>query len=307
MPRYFRDFRLQIGRAGQQGWEVVPPLRITFEVQKDTDEDPNFHTVRVYNLTHDRRREFEEKDLRLRLYAGYRDEDGPVLCAAGTIVDAYSYHDGPEVVTELRVADGYAEIRDTAVSLGYSAGVSSATILRDIAKQMGLPLNLGQDVPERTWSNGFSYYGAARTALHKVTAGAGAQWSVQNNELQVIANGGVTRRQGFVISADSGLIGYPQRTHENAREKAKVTDKTTGKDVRLVSAKQQRYGYKVTSLLLPTVVPGDLVKLESFGVDGWYRVEGLTHNGDSEGGDWQTEMQLVERNAPPKNDKRKKK
>lgn len=303
MPRFSRDYRLLIGPAGRSGIEVVPPIRVTFDVQKDTEEDPNFHTVKIFNLSPDQQREIESRDLRMRLYAGYAEEDGPVLMAAGTVIDAYTYHDGPDVITEIRVADGYAEIRDSAVSLGYAAGVSSGTILRDVAKQMGLPLILGEDVPARTWSGGFSYYGAARTALHKVVAGTGAEWSVQNGELQVIAKRGVTRRPGVVLAADSGLIGYPQRTHEAAREKAKVTDKTTGKDARIVSAKQQRYGWKVTSLLLPTLNPGDMVKLESVSTQGWYRVESLTHAGDSGDGDWQTELQLVEPGAPRKNAK----
>lgn len=304
MPRFDRAYRLLVGRAGAEGTEVTSPLRITFDVEKSTSEEPNVHKIRVYNLAPDRRREFEAKDLRARLYAGYREEDGPLLMAAGTIVDAHSYFDGPDVVTQLNVADGYAEIRDTAVTLGYSSGVTSATILREVAQQMGLPLLLGEDVPERSWDNGFSFYGPARAALHKVVQGAGAEWSIQNQELQIVAKRGVTRRQGFVLAADSGLIGHPQRTSENAREKAKVKDLTTGDDARLVSAKQQRHGWKVQSLLLPTLNPGDLVISESRSFQGVWRVESLQHTGDSEGGDWQTEMQLVDRNAESKGNKK---
>jgi hypothetical protein len=303
MPRFNRTYRLLVGRAGRVGIEVTHPLRVTFDVEKNAAEEPNVHTIKIFNLQPDRRREFEEKDLRVRLYAGYAEEDGALLMAAGTVVDAFSYYDGPNVVTELRVADGYAEIRDTAVTLGYSEGVVSSAILRDLAGQMGLPLLLGEDVPERSWTNGFSFYGPARAALHKVAAGTGAEWSIQNQELQVVAKRGVTRRQAFVLASDSGLVGYPERTSENAREKAKVKDLTTGNDARLVSARQQRQGWRVTSLLLPTINPGDLVKMESRTVTGFWRAESVHHQGDSDGGDWQTELQLVDRNAPPKKKK----
>lgn len=307
MSRFDRVYRLQVGRAGQQGIEITAPLRITFDVEKDTEEEPNFHQIRIYNLKPENRREMEQKDMRVRLYAGYAEEDGALLMAAGAVVDAFTYYDGPNVVTELRVADGFVEIRDSAVSLGYAPGVTSATILRDLARQMGLPLLLGEDVPERSWANGFSFYGAARAALHKVTAGSGAEWSVQNQELQVLQRKGVTRRQAVVLAADSGLIGYPSRTHENAREKAKVKDLDTGQDKRLVSAKQQRHGWKVESLLLPTINPGDLVKLESRteAATAFWRVDSIKHHGDTDGGDWQTELQLVDRNAPPKPKKKK--
>ncbi len=307
MSRFDRVYRLVVGRTGEPALVVEPPLRIVFDIEKDTEEEPNFHKIQVYNLKPEHRREFERKDTRLVLYAGYAEEEGALLMAAGSVVDAFTFFDGPNVCTELRVADGYIEIRDTAVSLGYGPGVASSTILRDLAGKMGLPLLLGEDVPERTWSGGFSFYGAARTALHKVTAGSGAEWSIQNQELQVIAKRGVTRREAVVLAADSGLIGYPERTHENAREKAKVTDQTTGKDARLVSAKQQRHGWRVTSLLLPTVNPGDVVKLESRtdAATGFWRVENVKHNGDSDGGDWQTELQLVDRNTPPKPKKKR--
>jgi hypothetical protein len=305
MSRFNRVYRLLVGRAGRTGVEVTHPLRITFDVEKNAAEEPNVHTIRIFNLQPDRRREFEENDLRVRLYAGYAEEDGALLMAAGTVVDAFSFFDGPDVVTELRVADGYAEIRDTAVSLGYAEGVVSSAILRELAGQMGLPLLLGEDVPERSWANGFSFYGPARAALHKVVAGTGAEWSIQNQELQVVAKRGVTRRQAFVLAADSGLVGYPERTSENAREKAKVKDLTTGNDARLVSARQQRQGWRVTSLLLPMINPGDLVKMESRTVTGFWRAESVHHQGDSDGGDWQTELQLVDRNAPPKDPQRK--
>lgn len=307
MSRFDRTFRLLVGRVGPDGLEITPPMRITFEVEKDTEEEPNFHKIQIFNLNPEHRRELEQTDMRVLLYAGYAEEDGALPMAAGAVVDTHTFYDGPNVVTELRVADGFIELRDSAVSLGYGPGVMSSTIQRDIAKQMNLPLLLGEDVPDRSWANGFSYYGSARTAMHKVSAGAGAEWSIQNQQMQVIAKQGVTRRQAIVLAADTGMLGYPERTHENAREKATVTDKTTGKDQRLVSAKRQRYGWKIKSLLLPTVSPGDLVKIESRteAATGFWRVEKVTHNGDSAGGDWQTELQVVSRDEPPKPKKKK--
>jgi hypothetical protein len=133
-----------------------------------------------------------------------------------------------------------------------------------------------------------------------VVQGTGLEWSIQNQTLQVIAKRGTTKRQAIVLAADSGLIGYPERMREGAREKARVKDERTGKRANLVSAAQQRDGWRVKSLLLPQINPGDLVKLESRSTEGFYRAESVKHTGDSEGGDWQTELELVDRNAPPK-------
>ncbi|CAG9173052.1 phage protein [Cupriavidus respiraculi] len=300
MARFNRDYRLQLGKAGQQGVEIRPPIRITFDITKDASEQPNPYKIRIYNLKPDTRRALEEPDVRCLLYAGYAEEDGPVLLAAGAVTFGHTFYDGPDVVTELDVRDGYVEIRDTAVSLGYGPGARASMIIRDIAKQMGLPLVMPDNAPDRVWQNGFSFYGAARQALHKVVQGTGLEWSTQNQTLQVVAKRGTTMRTTVALAADSGLIGYPERTREGAREKARVRDERTGDRANLVSAAQQRNGWRVRSLLLPQINPGDLVKLESRTTEGFYRAESVKHVGDSEGGDWQTELELVDRYAPPK-------
>lgn len=302
MPRFNRDYRLLVGPPGQQGIEIRPPLRLTFDISKDASEDPNEIKIRVWNLKQDTRDALVEPDNVAVLYAGYAEEDGPLLMAYGTILQGWTYFDGPDVITELDVLDGYAEIRDTVVSLGYGAGIQARTIIADIARQMGLRLVMADDVPNRSWQNGFSYYGAARVALHKVVHGTGLEWSIQNGELQIVPRRGTTKRQAFVLSADSGLIGHPERMRQGAREKARVQDQRTGDNRNIVSARQQVDGWRVTSLLLPTLNPGDLVKLESRTVEGWFRVDALRHTGDIGGaGDFITELELVDRNATPRN------
>jgi len=300
MARFDRVYRLLVGKPNQKGIEVMQPIRITFDISKDAEEEPNDHTIRIYNLAADTRRALEEPGLRCVLYAGYAEEGGPLLMASGSVVFAYTKFEQPDVVTELIVKDGYTEVRDTAISIGLGPGAQASSIIREIARQMGLPLVMADDVPDRRWQQGFSFYGAARTALHKVTQGTGLEWSIQNQQLQVVQRGGTTRRQAVVLAADTGLLGYPERTREAAREKAKVKDERTGDDVNLVSARQQRDGWRVNSLLLPMINPGDLVKLESRTVEEFLRVDALRHTGDSAGGDWQTELQLVDRYAPPK-------
>lgn len=300
MARFNRVYRLLVGHAGKPGTEILPPIRITFDIEKDASEQPNPHKIRIYNLAPATRKAIEEPDLRCVLYAGYAEEDGPILMASGAVTFAYTFFEPPDVVTELEVHDGYIEIRDTAVSLGYGPGATAGLIIRDIAKQMGLPLIMANDVPDRAWQNGFSFYGPARQALHKVVQGTGLEWSIQNQTLQVVPKRGTTLRQAVVLAADSGLIGYPERTREAAKEKARVKDERTGNRANLVSAEQQRDGWRVRSLLLPQVNPGDLVKLESRSTNGFYRAESVKHTGDSDGGDWQTELALVDRNAPVK-------
>ncbi|MGE8565470.1 MAG: baseplate hub protein [Achromobacter sp.] len=311
MARFDRVYRLLVGKDGGQGLEIVPPIRLTFDIAKTAAEEPNDAKITLYNLAAQTRRTLEEPGLRCVLYAGYAEEGGPLLMASGSIVYAYTRYNQPDVVTELTVKDGYIEVRDTAVSIGLGPGARASDIIRDIARQMGLPLLMADDAPDRRWEQGFSFYGAARTALHKVTQGTGLEWSIQNQQLQVVQRLGTTRRQAVVLAVDTGLLGQPERTRAAASEKAKAkapgqaggaaaaaAPAAAAKAAKPASGQQQRDGWKVKSLLLPTISPGDLVKLESRSVVAFQRAETVRHTGDSEGGDWQTELALVDPNPP---------
>ncbi|WP_417222532.1 phage protein [Achromobacter spanius] len=306
MARFDRVYRLLVGKTGGQGLEIVPPIRMTFDIAKTAAEESNDAKITVYNLAAQTRRTLEEPGLRCVLYAGYAQEGGPLLMASGSIVYAYTRYDQPNVVTELTVKDGYVEVRDTAISIGLGPGARASDIIRDIARQMGLPLIMADDAPDRRWEQGFSFYGAARTALHKVTQGTGLEWSIQNQQLQVVQRLGTTRRQAVVLAVDTGLLGQPERTRAAASEKAKSKAKAPGQagvaapagTAKPASGQQQRDGWKVKSLLLPTISPGDLVKLESRSVEAFQRAETVRHTGDSEGGDWQTGLTLVDPHPP---------
>lgn len=296
MARFDRVYRLLVGRPGQKGVEIAPPLRVKFEVSKDTGEAPNQIRISVWNLSPHTREAIVEPDNVVALYAGYAQEEGALLLAYGTVVHGASSFEGAEIVTELEVLDGFTQIRDSVVSLGCGAGAQARLIIEDVAYQMDLPLVMAQDIPDRVWQNGFSFYGAARVALHKVVQGSGLEYSIQNGELQVIERCGTTPRKGFVLSSESGLLGNPERIRQSAKEKAVSKGGAPAR-----SERQQADGWRVTSLLLPSLNPGDLVKLESRQVQDWFRVESLKHTGDWNGsGHWQTTIELLDRHAAPK-------
>ena len=115
----------------------------------------------------------ERANTRCVLKVGYFEEGGPVECYQGDVYFAFCKYEGPNVVTELELGEGAKAIRDSMVSLGYGKGVSSTQAIRDVAGKMGLALNMPSDVPERTWENGLSFHGPARSALDKITHGTG--------------------------------------------------------------------------------------------------------------------------------------
>lgn len=288
-----RTYRLVVGEAGKKGLEIAPPFHIEFSVEKTAKEDPNKCQVKIYNLKPDTRRALEKPDAFAVLYAGYGENAGAVVLAAGAVIECITVFDGQNVVTALELADGWVELRDCYVSLGYAAGVSAHAVIRDIARQMGLVLEMAADLPDHVWQHGFSHHGAARIALGKATAAAGLAWSIQNQVLRVVKKHGTTPRRAVVLAADSGLVGFPERFAQAATGKAAKGKGEKG------AVEKKRYGWKVKSLLLPQVNPSDVLKLESKQVNGFFRVESVKHSGGFDGGDWVSEFELFDLNEPP--------
>lgn len=286
-----RVYKLIVGKAGGQGFEVED-LRITFDIQKTVKKTPNTGSIKVWNLKKETRSELEKEDTKVILHAGYKEDAGPLLIFSGGVTHAWSKIEGPDIITEFELGDGTQEMRDTTISVGYAGKVKSKTVLADVAKKMGLPLTMPSNIPEREWAHGLSYYGHATGLLNKVVQGTGLEWSVQNGNLQVLEKGMVTTRQGIELAVDSGLIHSPERI-----KKAKTSTKKAKKD------KPDYEGWNIKTLLMPTINPGDRVKLTSRFVTGVFRVHEIKHNGDSHSGDWISEMKVVDPAAPLSDEK----
>lgn len=265
-------------------------LRIDFDIDKDLTQQTNKSAVKIYNLTDETRKKLEVADLVCSLEVGYAEDIGLRRIFYGSVTHATTRREGPDKITELEMSDGQIAIRDTVVSLGYAAGVGGAKIVDDVAVQMGLITQIATDVEFASYPAGFSFVGKGRECLDKVMAATGATWSIQNNVLQVIMNGGTTNNQTLVFSPASGLVGSPERIIKTVKR----PDETKKKRKVKKEKREKKAGWKVKTLLTPTISPGDSVRVESSTVTGWFRVESLKHSGDSHGRDWYTEHELVE-------------
>lgn len=298
MSRFGRVFSLIIGEGGKQGLEI-DNLRCNFDIVKNVSKNPNRSRIRIYNLSPDNRKLLESPDIRCVFKAGYYEEDGPLEVYQGDVALVFSTYDRADVITEIQLGEGFKAIRDSMISLSYKEGVTSKKVLQDIAAKMKLTLSMPNDVPTRTWQNGLAFHGAGRQGLDKICAATGLSWSIQAGALQVIRSGGTTNRTVFDLSADSGLIGSPERTRQGKQEVAidpedKDAQKLLKARSRQITATQEEDGWRIRSLLLPTLLPADRVKLSSRTVQGVFVINDLRHFGDTHQGDWITELKIVD-------------
>lgn len=270
-------------------------LKINFSIEKDTTKESNKAKLEIYNLSESSRTAIEVADNEVEIYAGY--EDGAVLCFRGTVTYGYTKDSGTECITSLDLADGTVALRDSYCSLSYAPNTSAKTIIQRCATEMGVPVVYGDDVGElENYKNGFSFIGQAPECLTEVCNALGLSWSIQNNILNIILAGGTATNRGLVFSAQSGLVGLPERIVQAEYKSNKTTPKRKAKQKEKKEEPRKKAGWRIETLLVPSVNPGDMVKVESKIVTGWFRVEKVRHNGDYNGQRWSSEMDLTEVN-----------
>lgn len=292
MPRFNRVYNLIVGHKGDPNATSITNLRVSFDIDKTITPWPNRSTIKIYNLTEVHREEFEQPDTFVALYAGYQEESGPVLVFSGDVSYGFSEiaSGQGDVITTLELGDGHVAMRDGVVSVSYGNAASARKILNAIATQMGLALYMDNSLTDKTWNNGFSAHGSGRAALDRVTAGAGWQWSIQNSVLQVVPRGKTTKRQVVILDSTSGLIGYPHRERKLPPHAHKLASGKPRVRHAPLSPYRRIDGWRVKSLLLPELNPGDPIQMNSRTIKGLFRVERLLHAGDTDGGEWMTEI-----------------
>ena len=282
---------------------VFPKLNITFEnnlhigfqIDKDTTKESNKAKLEIYNLSDATRKKIEVPDTEVEIYAGYEKAGGAILAFKGSVTYGFTRDAGTDCITTLDLADGTKAMRDSYCSLSYAPGTSAKTIIQRCANEMGVPVVYGDGVGElESYQNGYSYIGQADGALTEICNALGLSWSIQNNILNIILAGGTSTNRGLVFSPQSGLVGVPERIIQAEYKSNKSNPKKTAKKKAKKEKPRKKAGWKIQTLLVPSVNPGDMVKVESKWITGWFRVEKVSHRGDYNGTNWGSAMELIE-------------
>ena len=282
---------------------VFPKLNITFEnnlhigfqIDKDTTKESNKAKLEIYNLSDATRKKIEVPDTEVEIYAGYEKAGGAILAFKGSVTYGFTRDAGTDCITTLDLADGTKAMRDSYCSLSYAPGTSAKTIIQRCANEMSVPVVYGDDVGElESYQNGYSYIGQADGALTEICNALGLSWSIQNNILNIILAGGTSTNRGLVFSPQSGLVGVPERIIQAEYKSNKSNPKKTAKKKAKKEKPRKKAGWKIQTLLVPSVNPADMVKVESKWITGWFRVEKVSHRGDYNGTNWGSAMELIE-------------
>lgn len=266
---YGRAYRLVIGtteidaRAGADAG-----LRVAFTIERDEKRTPNNAEVKVWNLTRDHREALSKSEtVSVSLEAGYLDDVGVVF--AGDLRSAVTRLEGAgDRVTTVTGGDGENAIRTARIAKTFKAGTPVATVLRELARALGVGtgnLTSAAAGVSGTLSKARTLHGVCADELEAFCRTQGLRWSVQDAALQIRVEGQpVVPGTGYLLRADSGLIGDPEVSIE--KNKGKVVSGT--------------------ALLRADIIPGVGLRLESEAFEGNLVITQTTHRGDTQGTEW---------------------
>jgi hypothetical protein len=269
MRLFGRAWSVTIDRLEVSGHDMA------FEVEKSLKPDPNTCELRLWNLNESQRSQLEELrpkkgslvGIPVKIEAGY--EAASSLIWLGDLRTVESNREGPDWITVLGSGDGEKSVQLARINQSFDKLTSVDTILRSIAKAMGVgPGNLeffaqrllltGQGGKLAT--EGVVLSGRAADKLTAWCRSLDIEWSVQDGALQFTDRGKPLIGQAFLLSAETGLIGTPTVDNEG-----------------VLSA---------TMLMIPGLVVGSLLVLNSRRIKGNYRVRKAKWDGDTSGQPW---------------------
>jgi hypothetical protein len=237
--------------------------------------------VAIWNLAEFSRDKIKNIGDALELEAGYvQDTVGERLAITADVLDIVTEHEGSDIITVVTLGDGVEYMKALKDAYSFKPGTSVKDILTKLAKQARITLKSLGGVDDASYANGFSEMGPLGDILDKLVGKINAEWSFQNNELQIIPKLGHNDRPVFKLSKKTGMIGSPTRDID-----------TSG-----ATPAPQSNGWKVRALLRPELGPGDRVVIESEVVDvsGVYHIKEVTHAGDTHQGDFTSTLRVRE-------------
>lgn len=271
--------------AGQKKFTNIGEnaLEIEFDVSFNDKKEPDVSTVTIYNLSDDTINDIK-KDGYLYLNVGYKALGNKANILTGEIEDIETTWQGLDKMTKITVGDGSKSWRKAELNKTYANGTKASVIMTDLVNIMGyeiVEINPKNDI---TYKLGKTIKGSASKSLTQLVKDTESKMFINKNRI-VIRDQKKGYTTGFVLNADTGLVGLPTLNKNESGDKnsdvAKEKDKKKNKKTKKT--------WKVTCLLNPKIETDSVIKIESKVLNGTFRVISGKHTKD-----FNTELEVEE-------------
>ena len=281
-PQFLRACELVIGRQPIEGnfVQTVPDavrvngLRVVFHIELTEKKEPNSAKIDVYNLSDASRQSLQNKGVRVVLQAGYVGSLAQIF--SGDARTCGTQHLGPDFITTAQCGDGERAFKYADVAQSFKPGTPVKDVIGKVVKALQVdPGNALQQANKIVgqYSSSFAVSGRASDVLADILEPHGYSYSIQGGRIEILKIDETLKTEGPLLDKDSGLVGSPEWGTPDAKGKPSVL--------------------KVRSLLQSRFRPGIRFELRSLDVNGFFRCKKVTHDGDTDGPNWWSDLECT--------------
>ena len=249
------------------------PLRVAFDVVKNSKDSPNKGSVEITNMAPSTRNSLRP-GLTCQLEVGYRG--AMQILFKATVVLVKTERHVADIVTKLELMDGNAATSLIPFDKTYNRNTPKKKVIMDCVQLLRVPTPVTPDgittgamvnLPEDVYSQGYTAHGSVYNTLSEICRTAGLEWSIQDGVIQICPLTTYIEDSGEMLAVNTGMIGVPSY------------------DGQILT---------VSSLMNPRLTPGRLVAVQSRdGISGTFKIRGGHWQGDSHGDQWTCELECI--------------
>ena len=255
--------------------------KIRFEITKSINAGENIGRIEIWNLTPEIRKMIHSTDSLVRVFAGYAQHSGLIELAQGDIINVRHNRSKCDIVTQIYIGDGNKNLRQKPISKGFEGEVRLSEIIATFQEQSGVPFRCVGVSKSAVVSGGYSICGGLASSLDDLCLVFGLNWSLQDGTILITGQEDEQQETILLLTPETGLIINPETVKQ-------VSEKLVDSDEPLPPCV-----YSVQSLIQPQLKVNDLIAVKSPSLDGVFRIQKITHTGDTRGNDWYSSMEVL--------------
>ncbi|APH59895.1 hypothetical protein [Granulibacter bethesdensis] len=297
---YLNNRKYKIIFIGDYGVKRYTQIKAKINIKRMYNNSGNSIKIDLYNIIDDSLK-LIINSTNFEVYCGY--ESGPFsLAFSGSPYATKTGQRNADSIVTVVGFDGSDVLSRSLISYTGEKGIPVRDVIEAAATNAKMPLYMADGIGDRRLKSGFSFYGSAKDMLESICHSSGLQYSVQNQTIQVTRKGETTTRPSVLLSMETGLIRYIDRTFMGPRSSAIIKDLNPADNPylkELISSIGTEEGVQVYSLMRADINPGDPVWLPQGKRYEKFRVDTIEHNGDtmpvenSELGTWTSTINLI--------------
>lgn len=264
-----RAYKLQVDTLELSG------LRVRFKVSKSLEKEPNKLECVIYNLKQETRDKMKTKGAKVLLTAGYIDSTAIIFSGDSRTID--HRRDGSDWLTVIHCGDGERAYGTARFNASLPKGTSKSDVLKKALQSLGINMGNTDNVAagvKGLFTKGFAASQPSAAAITSLCDSVGLKWSIQDGAIQLHNETDPVGAVAVLLSSETGLIGSPELCSPKDEKKPPVL--------------------KARSFLNHRLKCGTRVEINAnqFPKGSRFRVEKLEHEGDNEGPNWITSVEL---------------